>query len=326
MLDRCCAFFIDVRIYFYKYSENGRCIMENLNYYEPRRRERSDYRPESTGVKKEKTKTDYLLRLMVIQTVICTVLVGTAALVCKISPSAKQSLQAEYAKIMSVDMSVSEVLGKLKNAAGYAFEPLREGARQTSGAAAGDLPAQEDENEIYAVEQFEAVSDETGETVAVGTIEATGGGDMSEKTAKDGTSFAPYYVTVPPVMPVEGEITSRFGYRTNPITGKYGFHTGLDLACDEGTGIASSFYGVVKKTGENDVRGKYVIMEHSQGLETRYYHCSKIMVEPGTVIRRGEIIALVGSTGWSTGPHLHFEVLINNVCVNPELMLYPDAD
>ncbi len=300
--------------------------MDSMNYYEPRRRERQDYRLGSSAPKKQKTKADYLFNLMIIQTVICTVLIGMTALVCRISPSAKEKLKSEYTKIMSVDMSGSDVWNSIKNAAGYAFEPLRSGALSTFNAATQTDVIQINEDEVYSVETFEAVSDATGETVAIGMIEATGGLDMSEKTAKDGTSFAPYYVTVPPVIPVEGKITSRFGYRTNPITGKYGFHTGLDIGCDEGTPIASAFYGVVKETGENDVSGKYVIMEHSEGLETRYYHCSKILVKPGAVIRQGETLARVGSTGWSTGPHLHFEVRINNVCVNPELLLYPDAD
>ena len=110
------------------------------------------------------------------------------------------------------------------------------------------------------------------------------------------------------------------------VSGKYGFHTGLDLAAAEGTPVAASFYGRVVETGSSDVWGNYVLLEHSEDFCTYYCHLSEIYVEEDAVIRQGETVGLVGSTGWSTGPHLHFEVRINGVRVNPETLLYPDSD
>jgi murein DD-endopeptidase MepM/ murein hydrolase activator NlpD len=121
--------------------------------------------------------------------------------------------------------------------------------------------------------------------------------------------------------PVHGNISSRYGYRINPISGVYGLHTGVDIAADEGTVIVAAYNGVIEDTGCGEKRGNYVLMLHSDGSETLYCHCSKILVDEGSVIRAGESIALVGSTGWSTGPHLHFEIHINGNAIDPLTVL-----
>ena len=260
---------------------------------------------------KPKTKTDYLIRLILLQCVLCTLIISGIFIASKISPSSFEKIRNDYLGIMKKDMSAGEIVEQIKGAAEYVFTP-KESAPALS--------------ENATVESYEVTSDETGETVAVGEIlDGSGGGDIEGKAAADGTSFAPYFVSVDPVMPVKnGRITSKFGYRTNPVSGRYGFHTGLDLAAAEGTPVSASFYGKVIETGKSDVWGKYILMEHSDGLHTYYCHLSEIYVNEGTIIRQGETVGLVGSTGWSTGPHLHFEVRINGVRVNPETLLYPD--
>lgn len=260
---------------------------------------------------KAKSKTDYLIRLILLQCALCTLIVSGVFVASKISPSAFEKIRNNYMEIIQKDMSAGEIVEQLKGAAEYVFLPEKGVAVLSDN---------------VAVESYEVTSDETGETVAVGEIvEGSGGGDIEVREAAEGTSFAPYFVSVDPVLPVEnGRITSRFGYRTNPVSGKYGFHTGLDLAAAEGTPVSASFYGKIIETGNSDVWGKYILMEHSDGLLTYYCHLSEIYVNEGTVIRQGETIGLVGSTGWSTGPHLHFEVRINGIRVNPETVLYPD--
>lgn len=119
------------------------------------------------------------------------------------------------------------------------------------------------------------------------------------------------------VTPLHGRITSRYGYRTNPISGKYGLHTGVDIAANEGTDIVAAYNGVIKETGYGEKKGNFVLMEHSDGTQTLYCHCSEVLVTEGSVIRAGEVIALVGNTGWSTGPHLHFEIHIKGSAVDP---------
>lgn len=263
---------------------------------------------------KPKTKTDYLIRLILLQSVLSVLIVSGVFLASKISPNLFAEMKADYARIMQDDMSVGDIAGELKDVAQFVFNPVD--AAQSGRA-----------EEALAVSSYEVTSDETGEIIAVGEIieNGSGGNDIESVQAANGTSFAQYYVSVDPVMPVEGaRITSRFGYRTHPITGNYGFHTGLDLAAAEGTPVSASFYGTVAETGEDDAWGKYVLMEHSEEFATFYCHLSEIYVEEGAVIRQGETIGLVGSTGWSTGPHLHFEVRINDVRVDPELLLYPE--
>ncbi|MGN1444181.1 MAG: peptidoglycan DD-metalloendopeptidase family protein [Acutalibacteraceae bacterium] len=120
------------------------------------------------------------------------------------------------------------------------------------------------------------------------------------------------------VSPVDSKrYTSKFGYRINPITNVKAFHTGLDIAAPLGTKIKAAYNGTVSKTGEDSRSGKYIYLSHSNGLETLYCHCSSILAEKGAKIRQGETIALVGSTGWSTGPHLHFEIHKNGERIDP---------
>lgn len=260
---------------------------------------------------KPKTKTDYLIRLILLQCVLCALIISGVFVASKISPPTFEKIRNDYYEIAKKDMSAGEIVEQIKDAAEFVFTPN------------DNLPAL---SENVSVESYEVISDETGESVAVGEIaDGSGGGDIEGKTAAEGTSFAPYFVSVAPVLPVKnGRITSEFGYRTNPVSGKYGFHTGLDLAAAEGTPVSASFYGKVVETGESDVWGMYVLLEHSDGLHTYYCHLSEIYVSEDAVIRQGETVGLVGSTGWSTGPHLHFEIRINGVRVNPETILYPD--
>lgn len=278
---------------------------------------------------KEKTKTDYLIRLILLQSVLCILIVSGVFLASKISPTFYEKMKEDYGRIMQNDMSAGEIVEQIKGAAEFVFAPSETDAVQASS----DKISEEATNEAagitegYSLDSFEVTSDETGETVAVGEIvqEGSGGGDMESREAAKGTSFAPYYVSVDPVLPVKNaRITSRFGYRTNPVSGNYGFHTGLDLAAAEGTPVSASFYGKVIETGSSDVWGNYVLMEHSEKFQTYYCHLSEIYAEEGAIIRQGETIGLVGSTGWSTGPHLHFEVRINGIRVNPEPLLYPE--
>jgi len=116
--------------------------------------------------------------------------------------------------------------------------------------------------------------------------------------------------------PLEGRITSPFGPRQNPVTGKSDWHSGVDIAVPEGTAVGAAWPGVVCFTGEDDIYGRFVTVDHG-GFKTRYCHCSKISVEAGVRLRQGETVALSGNTGMSTGPHLHFELIIDGKCADP---------
>lgn len=122
----------------------------------------------------------------------------------------------------------------------------------------------------------------------------------------------------PSILPAHGRITSDFGYRKSPFTGKRELHRGLDIGADQGTPIHATADGVVSFAGKKGLLGKTVVIDHGHGLSTRYAHCYEILKERGAHVKRGDVIARVGNTGRSTGPHLHYEVRINGIQVNPK--------
>lgn len=148
-----------------------------------------------------------------------------------------------------------------------------------------------------------------------------GGDDISVFSPQTGTSFSPYYISSEICVPVSGTISSPFGYRINPVTKTFSFHSGLDIAADEGEKIKAAYYGTVSRVDYDDASGNYIELTHSDGLVTRYLHCSEIVAEEGMVVRAGETIALVGSTGRSTGPHLHFVIEVDGEKVDPLYVL-----
>jgi murein DD-endopeptidase MepM/ murein hydrolase activator NlpD len=126
---------------------------------------------------------------------------------------------------------------------------------------------------------------------------------------------------VPSTAPVVGPVGSGFGFRTDPFTGRGALHTGLDFPADVGTPILAAAGGVVVSTEVHPGYGNMVEIDHGNGLLTRYAHASKVLVKNGDLVRRGQQVALVGNTGRSTGPHLHFEVLVDQVPQNPARFL-----
>ena len=121
----------------------------------------------------------------------------------------------------------------------------------------------------------------------------------------------------PSVIPVQGWFISGFGYRIDPFTGSVKMHEGLDIAAPPGTPIIAPADGMVLFVGERGGFGLTLEIDHGHGYSTLYAHCQRIKVEEGDVVRRGEIVAFVGNTGKSTGPHLHYEVRVAGVPRNP---------
>ena len=121
----------------------------------------------------------------------------------------------------------------------------------------------------------------------------------------------------PSIKPVDGWITSRFGYRKSPFTGKRSFHSGLDISNRTGTKIVASADGKVTYAAPKMYFGNLIVIDHGYGKSTKYAHLHKIMVKKGQKVKRGDVIGTLGNTGQSTGPHLHYEVRLNGVPVNP---------
>jgi murein DD-endopeptidase MepM/ murein hydrolase activator NlpD len=121
----------------------------------------------------------------------------------------------------------------------------------------------------------------------------------------------------PSVWPVLGHITDSFGERLDPFSGEGAFHTGVDVGADYGAGVHATADGVVLDVGQHSGYGRVVILDHGFGITTWYAHLSAYAVVAGTRIKRGEVLGYTGISGRSTGPHVHYEVRVNNAPVNP---------
>lgn len=223
--------------------------------------------------------------VMIVQLVVCIFAVVSVFLIGRLSPQTFEFIRDEYNRIMSVDMDAKEIASSAKKVIERA-EATDEG--QTA----------EKSTERKNVNTVKSAAD--GEVMAVMSL---------FKSDEEIT------------VPVHGEITSEYGNRTNPVSGEYLMHSGVDIAASQGTEIRAAYSGIVSEVGSNSVGGNYISLVHKDGSETLYCHCSKIIAEKGDVIRAGETIALVGSTGRSTGPHLHFEITVDGKTENPLLYL-----
>lgn len=117
--------------------------------------------------------------------------------------------------------------------------------------------------------------------------------------------------------PVEGQLSSGFGLRTDPLEGVSRFHYGLDIAAPEGAVVSSFADGTVTAVGESSELGRYVAVSHANGFSTLYAHCTRVTASTGQRVSRGDPIAEVGDTGRATGPHLHFELHRGSTYLNP---------
>jgi murein DD-endopeptidase MepM/ murein hydrolase activator NlpD len=130
---------------------------------------------------------------------------------------------------------------------------------------------------------------------------------------------------IPSSKPIDVPVGSGFGFRPDPFTGRRALHTGLDFPADTGTPILAAAGGVVRTAGWHPEYGQMLEIDHGNGLVTRYGHTSKILVKEGDLVQRGQVVANVGTTGRSTGPHLHFEVLVDGVQQDPQKFLAGNA-
>jgi murein DD-endopeptidase MepM/ murein hydrolase activator NlpD len=123
--------------------------------------------------------------------------------------------------------------------------------------------------------------------------------------------------STPTIWPTIGWVSSPFTYRDDPFTGKRTFHYGIDIATNFGNPVMATADGFVLTVKTDKIGGKYIILSHGGGITTHYLHLSRILVKPGQRVKRGDIIGNVGKTGKALGPHLHYEVRVNNRPRNP---------
>jgi len=130
--------------------------------------------------------------------------------------------------------------------------------------------------------------------------------------------------STPSVWPTRGWVTSGFGYRKSPFTGLREKHEGWDIGARSGSAVRATADGMIIVAGRERGYGKLIEIDHGYGVVTRYGHNSKNLIKVGSKVKRGQIVALVGNTGRSTGPHLHYEVLVNGVPANPKNYILED--
>ncbi|KPA12118.1 peptidase M23B [Candidatus Magnetomorum sp. HK-1] len=126
-----------------------------------------------------------------------------------------------------------------------------------------------------------------------------------------------FLASTPSIRPAKGWYSSPFGYRVSPFTSKREFHKGVDIANHLGTKIIAPAKGLITFAGRRGGYGKMIVIDHGHGMETRYGHMDRLYKQEGDIIKRGDVIGLMGNSGRSTGPHLHYEVRLNGAPVNP---------
>ena len=232
-----------------------------------------------------------------VQCVVCAALVLTVFALSRSGSTLYTALREQYAAQMQQDYCADGVWTAAKRAAHHVLEPATQAPAATEAVATIDARAE------------------------VETITSAGGEDIRVLDALQDSTFDAVTVSQEAVMPVQGKVTSGFGYRIHPITGNRSFHTGVDLAAPEGTPIAAAYGGTVEDTGYTSGRGNYILLSHGDNLQTMYCHLSEIGVQAGDTVDAGETIGLVGTTGMSTGPHLHFELRVSGVRCDPVYVL-----
>ncbi len=156
--------------------------------------------------------------------------------------------------------------------------------------------------------------------------------DFQKDNATESTELAEnpnptsFFSSIPNIKPIIGAVTSAFGSRVHPIYNVPLFHSGIDISASEGTRVQTTGDGIVAFSGYDKGYGQKITINHGYGYKTIYAHLSKSLVRQGQKVKRGDIIALSGNTGVSTGPHLHYEVLKDNVKVNPTAYFFDETN
>ena len=140
---------------------------------------------------------------------------------------------------------------------------------------------------------------------------------IQEELAKFLNERRSILAATPSIWPTHGWVTSGFGYRISPWTGERQFHSGLDISTRVGSTVSAPAEGVITFCGPEGAYGKFMVINHGHGLVTRYGHLDEYRATVGQRVKRGQVVATVGNSGRSTGPHLHYEVLLSGVPANP---------
>ncbi len=252
-----------------------------------------------------KNKKDYLLRTLLLQFLVCLILFGVLLALKTSNSNFFTELENTFSKKLEDNLTIEEAKSVFTNITANKTNETNDNISET---------------EVITTET-ETVFVPFEEPSLSAEIIASGGKDIKVSSNDDipkNVSVDSYKLNKKMVLPLKGEITSPFGVRTHPISGDLRFHAGIDIAAEMGSNIYSAFDGEIIVADYDKWNGNYLKIKHDNNITTIYCHCEKLNVKKGQKIRAGEVVATVGSTGSSTGPHLHFELRINNISYDPQ--------
>ncbi len=273
-----------------------------------------------------KNKKDFIVRAILFQSLFCILLFGLLFFLKQSNSQFFKTIESEFSDKLSENITKIEAESVFKSITDKITLPTVETdkrkSKNTDNKTENDTTKNNNPENILENETEFVPFDEPSLNA---TIEATGGLDIkiaSSEEIPDNVSLNSYTLTQNMINPViNGRITSEFGSRIHPISNELTFHAGIDIAADLGTPIYAAFDGKIFVADYDKWNGNFIKIEHEDGVMTVYCHCDSLNVKKGENIRAGEVIGYVGSTGSSTGPHLHFELRIDNVSFNPQIAL-----
>jgi len=226
--------------------------------------------------------------------------------------SEKEALRSQYSQLeeqAKVNEAQVASLGSLASEVSSLYGLKADPLLATEGAHLSDQQVINSIDQLYALR--------TSALNGVTTIALVSGASSKNLTTADWLRLA----QAPNLWPVQGIVTGSFGERIDPFNGEGAFHSGVDISSSYGTPVIAPADGIVTAAEVMGGYGRLVELNHGRGISTRYGHLSGFAVLPGEHVRRGDVIGYVGLTGRSTGPHLHYEVRINDTPVNPQKYL-----
>lgn len=254
-----------------------------------------------------KNKKDYLIHTVSLQIVVCLLIFASVYGLKKTNSDIYKTIKEEYFDNINENIELNDYIPS-----GTTEAPVTEPET--------DAQTTENATDVVVADTTEGSTP----TMLTAMVNAQGGADYgvkNEEDIPDNISVNNYTLSQNMFLPLKGSITSPFGLRNHPISGEPRFHAGIDIAAATGTPIYSAFDGKVIYSGYDQWNGNYLKIEHENNIMTVYCHCKALVVKKGDIVKAGQKIATVGSTGSSTGPHLHFELRINNKSYNPQIAL-----
>jgi len=275
-----------------------------------------------------------LTQLFVCLLLFLTVFIGKEVWPSKVAKTGEQLLavihmntdfRAAFAKLGRAMADEESVLGELGEFCVSVFAPQTEEIDEGTFDGGASLERVDVGSGLW--QENQTVEDDNpqpaeGEALQVGDVVAPAaytGGQLPEGYSEQWL----YLGEIETATPVHGTVTSQFGYRDHPTIGRYAAHGGVDIAADSGIAVAAFAAGTVEAVGEDKDFGRWVRLSHPDGVSSFYAHCSKIRVKEGEEVQAGQTVAHVGSSGASTGPHLHFEIRLNGVRLDPMYYIDP---